>query len=472
MSMKNFNRGTMTALMIAVLTLSFAGFGCKKEDTAVTAARQPITLKYWRVFDGTDAFQSVISSYMAAHPNVSIDYRKLTYEEYEKELLNAYAEDRAPDILSLHNTWLANWQNRIMPAPATVIVPIKRVVKTLGKEETIYELKTFAGPTLASVKNDFVDGVYEDVVMPTEQADPRLPAVDQVYGLPLSVDSMAVYYNRDLLANAGIAQPATDWKTFQEHVKLLTKLDENGIIIQSAAAIGTSANIERSSDVLATLMMQNGTQMTSDGGEATFDKTPERLKDRPNPPAVEALVFYTDYANPEKEAYTWNSKMPNSLDAFAAGQTAYFFGYSYHLAQIRNMNPKLNFSISNFPQIGGGGQVYNANYWVETVSNRTKSPNEAWDFLMHVAKSENVQSYLKVTKKPTALRSLISSQLDDLDLSVFAAQAPFAKNWYHGKDARATEQAFEGMIDQMLARENDPKRIVELAATKVNQTIR
>ena len=35
-------------------------------------------------------------------------------------------------------------------------------------------------------------------------------------------------------------------------------------------------------------------------------------------PALGAVNFYTDFANPEKEVYSWNDKMPDSLQAAMA----------------------------------------------------------------------------------------------------------------------------------------------------------
>lgn len=458
--------------LAAVVALAFAGLGCKGTDPAVAERLKPVTIKYWRVFDGSDSFRGIIEKYRLLHPNVTIDYRLLSYDEYEKAVLGAMAEGRGPDVFSLHNTWLTAWQPRLLAAPAVITVPVGEVKSTGIQKETVYSLKSVPGPTVASVKNTFVDGVSSDVVLPTEQSDPRLPPKPEVYGLPLSMDNLALFYNRDLLNNAGLAQPASDWQTFQEHVKKLTKLDETGAIIQSGAAIGAADNVERGADVLSLLMMQNGAMMADENGQATFDKYPPELVGRPLPPGAEALVFYADFANPEKEVYTWNNKMPNSVQAFAAGHTAYFFGYAYHLPAIRNLAPKLNFAVAPFPQISGNSQVNFANYWVEVVSRHTEHPDEAWDFLMFAAREENAALYLKATGKPTAHRSLVNSQLNDLNLAAFAAQAPSSKSWYHGSDARATEQAFLEMIRQTLSREADPARLVELAATKVNQTVK
>lgn len=462
------NRFTLGAIAASLL---FAGFGCQGVSKEVAQRTQPITLKYWRVYDDQDAFADTILAYQKVHPNISIDYRKLTYDEYEKALLTGLAEDKGPDIFSLHNDWMRAWQPRLLPLPPTLSIAYRTIQGTI-KKEAVTTIKQEPTITIRQLANDFVDVVSGDVVLPTEQVDPRAPLIPKIYGLPLSVDTLVLYYNRDVLNNVGIAQPAADWRTFQEQVKKITRLDQTGAIIQSAAALGTVDNVARASDIVSLLMLQNGTQMTGSNGLASFNKYPPELAGRPLPPGAEALVFYTDFANPEKEVYSWNAKMPNSLEAFIAGQTAYYFGYAYDLPVIRRSNPKLHFGISGFPQIEGNKPVNFANYWVEAVSNKTKYPDEAWDFIEFITRAENASRYVSVTKKPTALRSLINGQLEDLDLSVFASQVPTAKSWYHGTSASAAESAFDDMIRQMLAGDADPKKILELGATKVNQTIK
>jgi len=466
------SRALVRAVALLMLpTLLFTGFGCKTVSKAVQEASRPITLKYWRVFDDRETIQPMIDAYRGLHPNINIEYSKFTYDEYEKAVLDAMAEDQGPDIFSLPNTWMIKWQPRLATAPGVLTIPFREIQGTI-KKEAVTVLRQVPGMTLKQLANDYLDVVYSDAVIPTEQEDPRAPLVPMVYGLPLAVDTMVMYYNRDILNAAGISQPATQWREFQDHVKRITRLDETGAILQSAAAIGTADNVERSQDILALLMMQNGAPMTSEGGTATFDRfTPETAGQELTPGAA-ALVFNNDFANPEKEVYTWNDKMPDSLEAFVEGRTAYFFGYSYHLAQIRAMNPRLNFSMTSFPQIEGNKAVYYANYWLEVVSKKSTHRDEAWDFVKFITSADQAQKYLNVTGKPTALRSLVNSQLENLDLSVFAAQLPSTRSWYHGLDAPAAEQAFLDMIRQMLRADAEPNKIVELGAAKVNQTIK
>jgi multiple sugar transport system substrate-binding protein len=444
-------------LLIFVLS---AGFGCKTVDTATQTASEPITITYWGVFDDTDAFTEIIEKYRVIHPNISVEYKKLRFEEYENELLNAWAEDRGPDIFAIQNTWLRKYQTKLVPMPAEITMSYLVETGTI-KKEIVPQLKTLPSLTVRELKTNFADVVAGDVIFED----------GQIYGLPLSIDTLALYYNRDLFNSAGITEAPKYWnKEFQQDVKKLTKQDPKKGIIQSGVAMGTANNVERYSDILTTLMMQNGAVMTI-GPRVTFHSVPETIKTGYNP-GLEALRFYSDFANPLKEVYSWNKDLPNSLQAFTSGNLAMFFGYSYHLEQIKALAPTLNFGIAKLPQIEGNPLSVNyANYWVNSVSKKSKHPAEAWDFIQFMTKEENAKIYLEKTKKPTALKSLITSQQGSEDLGVFAEQILSAKSWYKGKSVNDAERAIKEMIEMVLIAPDRLGDIISEGAAKVQQTI-
>ena len=445
--------------LLLVFVLS-AGFGCKTTTKVSDEASKPITLSYWRVFDDSDAFETIIQKYKVLHPNITIEYKKLRYDEYENALLNAWAEDRGPDMFSIQNTWLRKYQTKLVPLPTETTMSYLVETGTV-KKEVVPQMKTVKSLTTRELKNNFADVVASDVIFED----------DKIYGLPLSIDTLALYFNRDLFNNAGITEAPKYWnKEFQQDVKKLTKQDPKQGIIQSGVAMGTASNIERYSDILTTLMMQNGAVMLT-GNQVTFQAIPPTIKTGYNP-GLEALRFYSDFANPLKEVYAWNNELPNSLQSFTSGNLAMFFGYSYHLEQIKALAPTLNFGIANLPQIEGNPIAVNyANYWVETVSKKSKHPNEAWDFIQFLTKEENAKLYLAKTKKPTALKTLISSQRGIENLSVFADQILSAKSWYKGKSANDAERAIKEMIDMTLLAPDRLTDVIREAASKVQQTI-
>ena len=450
-------------LLLAVFLLS-SGFGCKITDKTTQDAMKPIKLTYWRVFDGPDAFQDIITKYKALHPFITIEYRKLRYEEYETELLNALAEDRGPDIFSIHNTWMEKYQPKLVPVPPTISM-VYPVVKGSVKKEVVSELRTTNSLTLKELKDNFVDAVSRDVIL----------SDGKIYGLPLSVDTLAMFYNKDLFNNAGISQAPQYWnKEFLQDIKKLTKQDPKKGIIQAGVALGGSSNINRFSDILSVLMMQNGATMMSDDKQVVFNLVPLFGKESNYNPGIEALRFYTDFSNPAKESYSWNSELPNSLDMFISGNLAIMFSYSYDAATIKAQAPKLNFSVAKMPQIEGNPptNINFANYWVEVVSKKGQHQDEAWDFIQFITKEEQAKSYLEKTKRPTALRSLVASQRADNEIGIFADQVLTAKSWYKGKDAQAAESALKEMIDIVVKNTGEKiQTIIDTAASKVQQTI-
>lgn len=433
------------------------GFGCAWTETRIKETLKPVKLVVWRVWDTEDTLSDVLTAYKQIHPNITFSYKTFRYEEYENALFQAWAKDEGPDIFSIPNTWVKKYQDFILPLPEKITMYYKEVSGTIKKEEKIVT-KTTKSLTSKDLKNNFIDVVSDDVLIN-----------DKIYGLPFSSDNLALFYNRDLLNQAQIPQPPETWNQLIEDVKKLTVLDSKGNILQSGAALGTADNITRSSDILSFLMMQTGAKMESGNSKATFDQPSEIYRDYF--PGERALEFYTDFANPAKETYTWNKNLSSSLQAFIEGKTAFFFGYAYNLLEIQKQAPKLNFDLAPMPQIEGSDYKVNyANYWVESVSKKTKYSNEAWDFLQFASSKDQADKFLSRAKKPTALRSLISKQLEDFDLKVFAGQLLTSKSWYHGKDFNAVESIFKEMINNIVDGKVTVKDAINFGVRKVNQT--
>lgn len=451
--------------LLLVGAFLLVGQGCKIQSTALKEASKPIILNYWRVFDGQDAFRQLIVDYQTAHPNITIKYRQLRSDEYEKELVNALAEDRGPDIFSVHQTDLNAYKAKIAPLPATLTLSVTETRGTIKKEQ-ITSLKKFSTISLKAVRDKFTDQIFQDVVSVDDQGNQR------VYGLPLAMDTLALYVNRDILNAAGIPSAPATWEEFQAAVKKIAKLDKNGQLTQAAASLGLAKNVERASDIVLLLMMQNGATIVNEVGRLVFNEIPEALLFRRANPAADALRFYTDFANPDKEVYTWNKELPNSPEAFMLGKTAFFFGYAYHLPMVKARAPKLNLAIVKMPQIAGNPEINFANYWVETVSKKSKAPDAAWDFVQFMTTDERVKSYLAVAKKPAALRSLLKGQFDDLDLGAFATAVLTAKTWYHGLDSKIAESALNAMIEAVASGAQTAEEAIDFAARQINQTIR
>ncbi len=470
----------LVARFFSIVTLlTLVGAGCTKGLSPETQkASQRVTLNVWGAVDDYDVYQEAINQYRGLHPNVTVNFRRLRLEEYEDRLLNAFAEDRGPDVFLVHNTWVGKYLPKTAPMPSSTKTAYAVTTGTL-KKETTWELRAEPTITLRDFKDQYADAVVHDALrkirVPTPgSTDPNSATFqERLVAAPIWTDTLALYYNKDLLNAAGIPTPPEHWDQFQEQVKKLTKLDADGKLVQSAVGMGTSANVERSSDILTALMMQNGAQMADASGNPTFDLMPDSASGRRDtPPAFQALEFYTDFANPAKETYTWNAEQPNSLEAFIQGKTAFFFGYSYHYEQIRSRAPKLNLGITRLPTIEGNPTKNLANYWMWVVSKKSADVDISWNLLNFLMKADTSKALLAKMRRPAARKALLADQFTDEIVGVFASQVLTAQSWYLGVNAQVVDTAFGTLMNAALGGGTKVNEAMQFTANQIRQTMR
>lgn len=459
----------ISAIFLLAGALVISGCGCKQTNTK----KYSLSLEIWGTLDRNDALAEIFDNYKKINPNISaIVYKKISQDTYAKEVLDALASGQGPDIFMINNAWLPAFQDKIVPAPTS--------------QGMVDEQK---------FRNNFVDTVANDFLVN-----------GKIYAVPLSVDSLGLYYNKDLFNEAGISAPPTDWNQFIDDVRKLTKIDASGNIIQAGAAIGTAYNINRSTDILNMLMLQSGTKMIGDSGRIIFDESVS-ANGKSFSPGENALNFYTQFANSASPNYTWNSNLHYSLDAFSEGTAAMMFNYSWNVATVKSKAPKLNFSVASVPQFENSPRVNVSNYWafavagnkipksdpyggagsVAPVSNDVRI-GEAWIFLTYLATKPDgtfvaltsgsgvgqtinsnfdpAASYLEKTGEPAARRDLIEKQKSDSWIGIFAADNLIAKNWRQ-PDSVSTEAIFAEMIDKVNRGQSSVADALRSAAVRV-----
>lgn len=395
--------------------------------------QQAATLEIWSAYDDQGVYTELIEAYQNVNKRITINFQKKSPDTYEQELVNALASGKGPDIFIIHNTWLPKHKTKISPMP---------------------QLEGFINAQ--DFQNMFVDVAYQDFV-----------SENKIYAIPLYIDTLALYYNKDFLNSAGISFPPANWDEFMDDVEKLTKKDQWGNIERSGVAMGTAQNINRSTDILALLMLQTGTEMVSqDYRNAVFNQA-THLKGESFNPGRDALRFYTDFSNPTKRVYCWNRSMPYSIDAFYQGKAAMMINYSYNIDTIRAKSPYLNFGIAPVPQIKNRDFDINyPNYWALTVSRNSKYPEAAWQFILYLSQKENLKKYSETAKRPVSRRDLIEWQRENPDLGVFANQALSAKSWYQ-IDSQAIETIFADMVESVVLGAETINQALDKAADQI-----
>lgn len=401
-----------------------------------------VTLELWGAFDDPLKMDIVLSEFNKEYPRIKITYKRIHEEEFEEDLIDALASGRGPDIAMVKNTWVPRHGDKLQPLEPSLF----------GDDTKEAEKQIM---TVGEFKTSFVDVAADDFIQN-----------DMIYVVPLFVDTLALYYNKDIFNTAGIARPPRTWEEFSDMVQKLTIRNEDGTIKQAGAAIGTAKNINRSTDIVSLLMMQYGAAMNDPiTGDATFNH---------GSAGKEALEFYAMFSNPDSSSYTWNADMPYSIDAFYEGNVGMMFNYSYHVSTIKAKAPFLRFEVAPMLQKADTRFALNyANYWGLGVFRSSEHPKEAWQFLLWLSRGKGLETYLGQSGRPAPRRDLIEAQkAANYQLGVFTEQALTAKSWKQ-YDEKKNEAILAGMIDSVTGRREvivrDPESPTEALRKAVEQ---
>lgn len=341
----------------------------------------PVTVNYWG-FWSNDFIAPVIAEFEKSHPNIKINYSAQNLVNYRLRVQNQISQGSGPDIFKIHNSWLTMFDGFLAPAPEDIF-------------------------TLAEYRNSFYP-ILEDSFIKGQK----------IYGASAEIDGLALYVNEEILQAAGVLAP-TNWQQFTEAAVKMTVKDTNGQIKTAGAALGTTSNIDYWSEILGLLFLQepnvNLNSPTSRG-------------------SIEVISFFTSFMlDPRRKI--WDSSLPSSTQSFIDGQLFFYFGPSSKIAEIKQKNPNLRFSIVAVPQLPGK-QVAWASFWGEGVSSRSKHPKEAWQFIKFLTSIEAQKILASQSMKLNGLnwlssrRNLLADVALDPSLNAFLAQGGYYKFWY------------------------------------------
>jgi ABC-type glycerol-3-phosphate transport system substrate-binding protein len=421
-----------------------------------------VKLTMWGTADPDTAFKGVIEKYRVEHSYVSITYKQVPVTDYQNQLLQAWAQGTGPDIFFVPHTWVTQMSAYAVAQPVDIGVSKITVTKNLIGTSTTVSKPKQTPPTQATIKSSFVEAVAEDVIQN-----------GQVWGYPVAMDGLALYSNTTLLNNAKIFEPAKTWAELLDHVSVkgLTILDAEQSIVQSGIALGTVSNLPYATDILTTLMMQNGAQMVDKTGKIQFQSAQ----------GLTALNYFRSYATPSRESYSWNSAQPNARDQFAKGKVAYFIGTLADAAAIQKSGIKWQVTPMLHLDVQGDrdGAHENATRFINTpiydvamVSKASaKKSTQAWNFVNFMMQSGNVKSYLDATGKLSPIKKILSTQTSDATKSVFAAQLLTARTWYHGKKALDADNYLKQMITSIDTAGADPSEALNIASKQIQATL-
>lgn len=347
----------------------------------------------------------------------NVTYVKIDPRVYYDQLVEALATGRGPDLIILDHTALVEHANKIIRIPFETI-PVR-----------------------------------EYKAMFVEEAE-LLVTSEGLLGLPLRINPMVMYWNRDMFTSAGIAQPPRHWDEFFRIAPQLTRLGEDLKIRKSAIAFGEVRNVTHAKEILSLLMLQAGTPIVDWGRDGLVPVLTQNFG-RAEQPAAAALRYYTEFSNPVKTVYSWNRSLRPSRNMFISGDLAVYFGFAGEWLTLQRMNPNLNLALAPVPQLRQTNRRLTYGHMrVLAIPRASRNPGAALRVARLLTSPRAQVLFANTTKLAPVRRDVLASKPTHEYWSVLYDSTLIAKGWLDPNYGR-TYQVFQQMVESVTSgREN------------------
>ncbi|MBI5138600.1 MAG: extracellular solute-binding protein [Candidatus Vogelbacteria bacterium] len=393
--------------VIAVVgTIMFSGYFSKNTNS------EESILNIWGTLPGVE-MRDFFDTFNKKKLVNQIRYEEHSESTFDYDLVEALANGAGPDL---------------------IIITDDRVLR--------HEKKIFAIPYENVAERTFRDTFVDEATI--------FLSTEGILGVPILVDPLVLFWNKDLFSNAEIASAPSSWEQVLGITSKLTVKDSRGNISKSAIALGSFNNIEHAKQILATLLIQADQLIVGRGVDGIVKILLESSRTGIQTGGEAALRFYTEFSNPSTdEAYTWNSSIRSARTAFSADNLAMYIAPFSEKDSILRENPHLNFDIALLPQRENGKvrATYGKIYAIAALrSSRMKS--SAVNASLILGQSEYAKIFSDSLRLAPARRDLLSQRIPDPDLSIAYKSAVISKSWLD-PNPLSTAQIFKNVIDSI-----------------------
>lgn len=376
------------------------------------AAGEPVEIEYWQYnFDTRiKAMDELIAQFEAANPGIKVIHNSdVPYDDYRNKIAASVPAGVGPDVATLYYGWQPAWVD------AGYLVPLPE--------------DAFPHDKINSEFSPMVQASYQD---------------GQLYTLPTAVRTLALFYNKDLMAAAGLdpEKPPTTLEELEQQAVQCTKMDAQGnyeVMGFPVSMTGQAHHWFRE-----VLLRQFGQQPYSDDNKTVLWNASQGGYDAWN----ELLKFQTELKTGDATLFDGD---PNY---FLSGHACFQIDGSFRLGTIAANAPDLNFGVVELPVHNDVKSTFGS-YWTHGITSKAAADPArmaaAVKFLQFITTPEAGAMWVKQTGElPAQLAAAADPELlADPNLGAFAAGLPYAVSTFfadESKDRQALVDAYNAVV--------------------------
>lgn len=307
-------------------TMMLTGCGSKEEGKAEAAGDGKAKVRFatWDVADDVDAQQALVDKFNEEHDDIEVTLEAYG-SDFDTKISAGMGSGDTPDVVYMWN----------YPAYANGLEPLDEYIEKEG--------------------DDFKDNIYSTLW--------NYNSLDgTTYGMPVGFTTHALFYNKDLFAEAGIDEPTDDW-TWEE-LKTAAKTIE-----EKTGQKGFAFQMKPDPYDFEMYLWSNGTAYCDEEGQMAGSID-----------SAESQEVFQMFQDMEKDGYAIATEK-NGTDEFRAGTAAMYIYGSWSIGSLDKDG--MNYGIAKIPSFEGKTSVSILSSSGLSISKDSKNKEAAWEFVKY-----------------------------------------------------------------------------------------
>lgn len=267
------------------------------------------------------------------------------------------------------------------------------------------------------------------------------------YGFPKGFSTLALFYNKKMFADNGIAAPPATWEEFLEVSEKLTKRNGDNVEVYG---FGVAPDLARQMYMLKAY----GGRVVDENGHAAF-ASPEALKGLQL--IIDQHVVAKTSARGADLGIGWEGEM------FGSGKAAMIIEGNWAIPYLKNTFGDLEYGTAEVPTVNGqkGTMAFTVAY---VMNKESKQKEAAWKLLSYLTGKEGMETWTSKGFELPSRKSVAAKLGFDKDpiRGALIAGASYATPWQSGPTLPTVASNFN---NQFLSAYNGEKSLEEALKT-------